>query len=1517
MRSNKTILSIFAVLFWGLSHTCFAETQTSVQLTTPELFVGNSGDWSVSQTSGPVAVANGTVTYNYNGVTSFAMEAASGRYAGFTGNVYYGLTTGPFQIFRSFLTQNFFTVGSSSTLCPGATTSYNFLNIRVRTKDAPRNPMNPFFSGFLAGGTLTYDPSLAHLVTLNTTFDLAGPTVNASPAATYDQLTSSCDTGAIKVQGTGANNTLDQYGTFFFGDSTMLYESAAGNPIISLGVPSYTMNTANMAALSTSVFSGLYTYFTNNTSQTQKNVFLYPNAAGTTYTVYTSDSLTDPTLKTSYGTLTCTTLNSPSNGFCSGTLTLSGVTGTGKAVCMLSTTTPDSSMECIAQYPGDTTKSVTIMAHVPAKAVLAVSVPATAASVAPNGSTTITATLQNMTGAPIITMGNPASGALQLAAPFTDPAAFTGAGGTCGSSLSGYASCTVSITYHPIAVGTSRQIFRVAYNDNYFGTVNATIPVIGTSGISSITVTPSTSTYASGTSVQYTATATYTDLSTQDVTTAVNWSTDANASVNSTGTVTFTSNSSTTISAALAATTGTKTVTETLSSILDLGQSTNSGIDAAASGMSQASYLLVKNNQLFLSDTGNSRLLIWNSIPTANQQAPDLVLGQATLLDKGANNGGISASTLSSPMGISSDGTNLVVADNANNRVLIYNSIPNTNGAAADVVLGQPDFTSKTANNGGRNGKSMSAPTGVMLTSLGTLYVADTSNNRVLVWTTLPVVNQTTANFVLGQTSTTVGTANQGGISGATLSAPVGINWDGTHLLVADASNNRVLVWNSAPLTNGQTANFALGQTSLSVNTANNGGRAASTLSLPEDVTSDGTHVFVTDYSNHRLLQWNSFPSVSGTSANFEMGQPGFTQATANNGGIAAKSLNNPRGVAFDGTRIFVGDYSNNRALIWSSVPAANQVSANIELGQPNMTSSTANNQGSPTASTLNLPQGISGDGSKVYVADYSNNRVLIWTALPTSTNQSANIVLGQPSLTTNTANNGGRNGKSLSSPAAVYSDGTHLLVADTGNNRVLIWNTIPVASQTTANIVLGQTSTTVGTANQGGISGSTMSGPTSVYSDGTRVFVADFTNNRVLVWSSFPVSNGQTASFVLGQTSFTSATANNGGRTGQTLSGPRSVHGDGTNYYIADSANNRVLMWTSRPTTTAQTCTYVLGQPNTTVATANNGGIKGTTMSNPRGVYTDGTKLFVSDASNNRVLVWNAAPTGTQQTATSVIGQPSTTTNTANNGGVSGSALFTPYASYGDGSRLWIVDSANSRILISPYNALLTLSDGPTYDYGYVGFNTSVDHAFTLTNTGVGSATSVAIGTPSLSAPFSFKGGSFPGTGGTCTTTIVGNSSCTIVITANPTVDYETFTDTVRVSFNDGLNTKYTAVKVTASSIPAAVLTFTDTPPYNFGTAVHSSGTIAHGFTLSNTSGVTASFINEVSLSAPFSFTGGNYPGLGGTCGTVLKTGTTCTINVTFTPTAVGTSNSTLSVQYDDHTATQTLSIAIQGTGS
>jgi len=110
-----------------------------------------------------------------------------------------------------------------------------------------------------------------------------------------------------------------------------------------------------------------------------------------------------------------------------------------------------------------------------------------------------------------------------------------------------------------------------------------------------------------------------------------------------------------------------------------------------------------------------------------------------------------------------------------------------------------------------------------------------------------------------------------------------------------------------------------------------------------------------------------------------------------------------------------------------------------------------------------------------------------------------------------------------------------------------------------------------------------------------------------------------------------------------------------------------------------------------------------------------------------------------------------------------------------------------------APNTAILAIDESPLYDFGTYYMNMIIDHTFTVSNVGSANATSLAA-SPDLTPPFMYKGGSFPGTGGTCTngSTLNAGSNCTIVVTYAPTSPGP-HTDTISISYHDGVTTTTT----------------------------------------------------------------------------------------------------------------------------
>jgi hypothetical protein len=101
-----------------------------------------------------------------------------------------------------------------------------------------------------------------------------------------------------------------------------------------------------------------------------------------------------------------------------------------------------------------------------------------------------------------------------------------------------------------------------------------------------------------------------------------------------------------------------------------------------------------------------------------------------------------------------------------------------------------------------------------------------------------------------------------------------------------------------------------------------------------------------------------------------------------------------------------------------------------------------------------------------------------------------------------------------------------------------------------------------------------TLSFPRFALSDGKRLFIADGGNDRVLVYRDTPTRSGQPADVILGQPNEFDAIDNNPLylSSSDTLRTPMSLAWDGTNIYVGDSFNRRVMAFTPGDTVVSRT---------------------------------------------------------------------------------------------------------------------------------------------------------------------------------------------------------------------------------------------------------------------------------------------------------------------------------------------------------
>ncbi|NBP85701.1 MAG: hypothetical protein EBU54_11165, partial [Mycobacteriaceae bacterium] len=178
-----------------------------------------------------------------------------------------------------------------------------------------------------------------------------------------------------------------------------------------------------------------------------------------------------------------------------------------------------------------------------------------------------------------------------------------------------------------------------------------------------------------------------------------------------------------------------------------------------------------------------------------------------------------------------------------------------------------------------------------------------------------------------------------------------------------------------------QPADVVLGQPDATEHSENRGGDAsAASFRWPHDVTGDADLLLVADAGDHRLLGWSPHPDAD-RDADRVVGQPDFTSSQEwPYGPHTNDRMRFPYAARMDGDRLAVADTANNRILLWDGVPDGPiGRGADHVLAQPDFGSNGENRWVSVQRDTLCWPYGISLCGDSLAVADSGNNRVMIW----------------------------------------------------------------------------------------------------------------------------------------------------------------------------------------------------------------------------------------------------------------------------------------------------------------------------------------------------------------------------------------------------------------------------------------------------------------------------------------------------------------------------------------------------------
>jgi hypothetical protein len=240
---------------------------------------------------------------------------------------------------------------------------------------------------------------------------------------------------------------------------------------------------------------------------------------------------------------------------------------------------------------------------------------------------------------------------------------------------------------------------------------------------------------------------------------------------------------------------------------------------------------------------------------------------------------GTSAS-FATPAGITTDGTNLYVADQSNSRIRKIVIDNGTVTTLAGSSWGSTDATGTSAR--------FYWPMGIT-TDGSNLYVADSGNNRIRKIVISTGVVTTLAGSSSGSTDAT-GTS-------ASFANPIGITTDGTNLYVADDGNNRI---RKIVISTGVVTTLAGSSNGFADATG-----TSAMFKFPYGITTDGTNLYVSDYGNHRIRKIVISTGVVTTLA-------GSSQGSTDGTGTSA-TFDEPYGITTDGTNLYVAEVGEHK----------------------------------------------------------------------------------------------------------------------------------------------------------------------------------------------------------------------------------------------------------------------------------------------------------------------------------------------------------------------------------------------------------------------------------------------------------------------------------------------------------------------------------------------------------------------------------------------------------------------------
>jgi trimeric autotransporter adhesin len=492
-------------------------------------------------------------------------------------------------------------------------------------------------------------------------------------------------------------------------------------------------------------------------------------------------------------------------------------------------------------------------------------------------------------------------------------------------------------------------------------------------------------------------------------------------------------------------------------------------------------------------------------------------------------------------------------------------------------------------------------PGSVAVDASGNLYIADSSNSRIL------MVTKSTGIVTAVAGNGTFDYSGDGGVAtAAQLGNPTDVAVDASgNLYFADTYSNRIrMVTKSTGIINTVAGNGSSGSYS------GDGGLATSAaVRYPRDVAVDASgNIYIADTDNHRIRLVTKSTGIITTVAGTK------TAGHSGDGGLATSAtMRYPTGITVDASgNIYFADSNNNCIRMVTKSTGIITTVAGVRTSA--IYEYFSGDGGPATLATLYYPRDVAVDASgNIYISDSGNNRIRMVT-------KSTGII----TTVAGTGTAGYKGDGGLATSAKLYSpDGItvdasgNIYFADSANNR------IRMVTKSTGVISVAAGDGTVGYAgNAVQASSARLYSPRGVTSDASgNIYIADGYSNTIRMMEK---TTG-IITIVAGNTSFYGVNGDGGyGGDGgpatlATLYYPRDVAVDASgNIYIADSYNNRIRMVTKS--------TRII----TTVAGTGSSGYSGDgslatscKLSAPRSVALDASgNIYITELAKSRILM-------------------------------------------------------------------------------------------------------------------------------------------------------------------------------------------------------------------------------------------------------------------------------------------------------